>query len=249
MLLIAHQLKISYFTLSSIVYIPFVKDDLLFIYFFELSADQNIATIFLMEQSSRHIVTGEDYITFGTANQIFAENTNRKSFLSFRRFSRLGGRFHTNYLVFLIVDDFTFHRFVFVLLLVFFFVAWRFALGRLVLLVHLGANRHDFVAQLFSGGFNFVLIVVFAGFFSSFNGLVDGFFVVIAELVFIVGLHFFGLVNSIIKYVAGIDRFTLFLVFFGVSFSFFAGFFDLFFIKVAAVLNRDALFFATGFIF
>ena len=68
------------------------------------------------------------------------------------------------------------------------------------------------------------------------------------NLVFVVGLHLFGLVDGAVEQVAGFDGFALLLVFLGVGFGFFGHLFDFGFVEVAGALDGDVLLFASAFV-
>src|SRR3990167_8019008 len=78
-------------------------------------------------------------------------------------------------------------------------------------------------------------------------GLVDSFVklfhIFVGQLIFVVDLHLFGLVNGVIQIILGLYASSLFLVFLGVCLGFFSGFFNLVFIEIAAVRDGNALFF------
>src|SRR5947199_17169 len=81
----------------------------------------------------------------------------------------------------------------------------------------------------------------------------DGFLKILGiffgQFVFVLGLHFLGLVNCIVKIVLHFDCFALFLILFGMCLGFFSSLFDLFFIEVTTALDSDTLLFAGAFIF
>src|SRR5690349_14526107 len=84
------------------------------------------------------------------------------------------------------------------------------------------------------------------GFVDSF---VDFLLIVVSQLVFVLGLHLLGLVDSVFQVVFGFNGFTLLLVFFGVGLGFLSSFFDFVFAQAAAVLDSDALLLTSAFVF
>src|SRR4051812_22613132 len=105
-------------------------------------------------------------------------------------------------LFFFFVDDFAFDWFVGFLVALGCVFSWGFGF---CLLVHFGADWHQFVVQFFGSSFEFVLggISIANNFLSGFDGFFKCLFVVVANLVSVFLGQLFGLVDSAIEQVAG----------------------------------------------
>src|SRR5690606_37486472 len=99
-------------------------------------------------------------------------------------------------------DDFAFYRLVLIFFLVGLFLAfgWLFIcfFVFLRLLVHFRTNRHELVVQFFKSSFEriFFGLFVLGHFFGRLNSFVQRLFILIANLVFVVGFKLFSLVHG-----------------------------------------------------